>query len=229
MFEGNHKILQGDSLTVLKSLPDESIDMCVTSPPYWGLRAYHSGDKEIGQEESPLDYVTKLKDVFHEVKRVLKPTGTLWLNLGDTYNGNKKGNTEIYKNPKLSEDSTFNKKEFKGLPSKSLMGIPWRVAFALQDDGWVLRNDIIVAKVNPMPNSVTDRCASSHEYMFLFSKQPSGYYFDYEAIEEPASYRIPCRQLHSSQRLWDPCCHSQAEGGYGRPLYRRSLQWPNHQ
>ena len=91
MFEGNHKILQGDSLTVLKSLPDESIDMCVTSPPYWGLRAYHSGDKEIGQEESPLDYVTKLKDVFHEVKRVLKPTGTLWLNLGDTYNGNKKG------------------------------------------------------------------------------------------------------------------------------------------
>lgn len=207
MFEGNHKILQGDSLTVLKTLPDESIDMCVTSPPFWGLRAYHSGDEEIGQEESPLDYVAKLKDVFHEVKRVLKPTGTLWLNLGDTYNGNKNGNTEIYKNPKLSQDSSFQKKEFKGLPSKSLMGIPWRVAFALQDDGWVLRNDIIWHKVNPMPNSVTDRCASSHEYMFLFSKQSSGYYFDYEAIEEPASYTEVLesrkRAAHENEPLLD--------------------------
>ena len=184
-----YDILQGDSLTVLKTLPDESVDTVVTSPPYWGLRAYLAGDAEIGREETPLEYVAKLRDVFHEVKRVLKPTGTLWLNLGDTYNGNKKGNTEVNKNPELSKVSdAINKKEWKGIPPKSLIGIPWRVAFALQDDGWVLRNDIVWEKINAMPNSAPDRCSSSHEYLFMFSKEPSGYYFDYEAIEEPAKF-----------------------------------------
>lgn len=139
-----YNIYEGDSLTVLKTLPDDSVDTVVTSPPYWGLRAYLAGDAEIGREETPLEYVAKLRDVFHEVKRVLKPTGTLWLNLGDTYNGNKKGNTEVNKNPELSKVSdAINKKEWKGIPPKSLIGIPWRVAFALQDDGWVLRSDIV--------------------------------------------------------------------------------------
>lgn len=184
-----YDILHGDSASVLKTLPDECVDMCVTSPPYFGLRVYGSGEQEIGQEETPLEYIQRLRDVFHEVHRVLKPTGTLWLNLGDTYNGNKKGNTEIYKNPELSKISNgLNKKEWKGLPPKSLIGIPWRVAFALQDDEWVLRSDIIFWKPNAMPQSVTDRCSSSHEYIFMFSKHPSGYYFDYEAIEEPANF-----------------------------------------
>ena len=173
----------------MASIPNDSVDMVVTSPPFYQLRDYHSGEFEIGREESPLEYVAKLRDVFHEVKRVLKPTGTLWLNLGDTYNGNKKGNTEVNKNPELSKVSdAINKKEWKGIPPKSLIGIPWRVAFALQDDGWVLRNDIVWEKVNAMPNSAPDRCSSSHEYLFMFSKEPSGYYFDYEAIEEPAKF-----------------------------------------
>ena len=184
-----YNILQGDSYEVLKQLPSDSIDMCVTSPPYYGLRDYNSGEEEIGHEQTPMEYVQRLNQVFNEVNRVLKPTGTLWLNLGDTYNRNKEGNTEIYKNQKLSQASkNLNKKQYNGLPNKSLIGIPWRVAFALQDYGWVLRNDIIWHKPNPMPNSVTDRCSSSHEYIFLFSKKPSGYYFDYLAIEEPAQY-----------------------------------------
>lgn len=159
MFDVDYKILHGDSLEVLKTLPDDSVDMCVTSPPYYSLRNYHSGELEIGQEKTPEEYVEKLRDVFHEVKRVLKPTGTLWLNLGDSYDSNK-----------------------------NLIGIPWRVAFALKDDGWTLRSDICWHKVNAMPCSVKDRCSSAHEYIFMLSKQPSGYFFDYEAIEEPANY-----------------------------------------
>lgn len=151
---GEYDILHGDSASVLKSLPDECVDMCVTSPPYWNLRSYHDGEKEIGREETPIEYVARLRDVFHEVHRVLKPTGTLWLNLGDCYK------------------------------DKQLLGIPWRVAFTLQAGGWILRSDICWNKVNAMPQSVADRCSSSHEYIFMFSKQPSGYYFDYEAIEE---------------------------------------------
>ena len=152
------RILHGDSLCVLEKLPDDCVDMCVTSPPYWGLRDYHSGENEIGKEDTPQEYIKKMQDIFHEVKRVLKPTGTLWVNLGDSYK------------------------------DKNLLGIPWRVAFALQDDGWILRSDIIWEKVNAMPQSVSDRCSCSHEYLFMFSKEPSGYFFDYEAIEEPANY-----------------------------------------
>ena len=160
------KILQGDCRDVLKTLPDDSIDCCVTSPPYYGLRTYHAGEKEIGREESPPEYVKSLADVFDEVRRVLKPTGTLWLNLGDTYNGARN--------------------EWKGLPSKSLIGIPWRVAFALQYRGWVLRNDIIWWRENSMAESAPDRVSRSHEYIFMFSKLPSGYYFDYASIMEEA-------------------------------------------
>lgn len=181
-----YDIAQGDCLRVLQDLPDESVDCCVTSPPYYGLRTYHSGDGEIGQESSPPEYVTSLKMCFREVRRVLRPTGTLWLNLGDTYNGDKLGNTEKTKNRRVAEDNAeLNKHRYALLPDKSLLGIPWRVAFALQEDGWVLRSDIIWAKPNPMPTSAVDRCSSSHEYIFMFSKTPSGYFFDYEAIEEP--------------------------------------------
>lgn len=155
----DYKIENGDSLEVLKRLPADCVDMCVTSPPYFHLRQYGSGEKEIGQENSPEEYIAKLRDVFHEVKRVLKPTGTLWLNLGDSYD-----------------------------KDKNLIGIPWRVAFELKDDGWILRSDIVWHKVNCLPASVKDRCTSSHEYVFMFSKQSSGYFFDYEAIEEQANY-----------------------------------------
>ena len=172
MFKGDYDIKHGDCLEVLKTLPDDCVDMCVTSPPYHNLRDYHSGEKEIGQEDTPEEYVAKLRDVFHEVKRVMKHTGTLWLNLGDSYDKNK-----------------------------NLNGMPWRVAFALKDDGWILRSDIIWEKKNPVPSSVPDRCSSSHEYIFMFSKQPSGYYFDYEAIEEPANYSeiLAARQNKKAQ------------------------------
>ena len=156
--KSQYDILHGDSASVLKSLPDECVDMCVTSPPFYQLRNYHSGEQEIGREVTPIEYVARLRDVFHEVHRVLKPTGTLWLNLGDCYK------------------------------DKQLLGMPWRMAFALQDDGWILRSDIVWQKPNCLPASVKDRCTSSHEYIFMFSKQPTGYYFDYEAIEEPANY-----------------------------------------
>lgn len=152
----------GDCRELLKQFDAESFDCCITSPPYWGLRDYGS-DNQIGEEKTPNDFVSELVNVFSEVHRVLKPTGTLWLNLGDSYCNNKDG---IYK-------------------TKDLIGMPFKVAFALQEFGWYLRQDIVWSKPNPMPESVKDRCTKSHEYIFLLSKQPK-YYFDYEAIKEDA-------------------------------------------
>jgi DNA modification methylase len=152
-----NKVIIGDCRTVLKTLEADSVQCCVTSPPYFGLRDYGVAG-QIGLEETPESYVAELVKVFQEVKRVLKPDGTLWLNLGDSYK------------------------------DKNLIGIPWRVAFALQADGWYLRQDIIWAKSNPMPESVQDRCTKSHEYIFLLSKSPK-YYFDNEAIKEKAVYQ----------------------------------------
>lgn len=177
------KIYNADCLQILRTLPDECIDCVVTSPPYYGLRDYGC-EGQIGLEDTPEEYVARLVDVFHEVKRCLKPAGTMWLNLGDSYNGNKKGNTETNKNKKVVSDS-FEKKLWRGAKPKDLIGIPWMVAFALRADGWYLRQDIIFAKPNPMPESVKDRCTKSHEYIFLMTKSPK-YYFDYEAIQEPA-------------------------------------------
>lgn len=177
-------IKQGNSVDVLKTFPDESIDCCITSPPYYGLRDYGMED-QIGLEETPEAYIQRLVEVFHEVKRVLKKDGTLWVNIGDTYNGSKQGNTEIYKHKTVAENSNFKKEKWSGAKTKDLIGIPWMLAFALRTDGWYLRQDIIWHKPNPMPESVKDRCTKSHEYVFLLSKSPH-YYFDYEAIQEDA-------------------------------------------
>lgn len=258
------KILQGDCIDKLKELPDESVNCVVTSPPYYGLRDYGTGewvggdpncphrrtskysdktitghaqeelqgnvgdaiyktvcplcgavrvDRQIGLEETPEEYIERLVAVFHEVKRVLKDDGTLWLNIGDSYWGSgsrgydftgkmteasqiqegSKGTINLSNIPKLVGN-------YEGIKNKDLIGIPWMLAFALRADGWYLRQDIIWHKPNPMPESVKDRCTKSHEYIFLLSKKPK-YYFDYEAIQEEA------------------VCKNDRRGGQGRIEY----------
>lgn len=179
------KIFNQDCIQGMRSLPDGCVNTCITSPPYYGLRDY-GHDGQIGLEESPEAYVQKIVDVFREVKRVLRDDGTLWLNLGDSYAGN---NSQASNNGRAGFGNPREKvvnRTGEGLKTKDLIGIPWRVAFALQADGWYLRQDIIWHKPNPMPESVTDRCTKAHEYIFLLSKSPK-YYFDNEAIREEAS------------------------------------------
>ena len=195
------KILPGDVLNRLKDLDDESVHCVVTSPPYYGLRDY-GVEGQIGLEETPEKYVKKMVKVFKEVRRVLRSDGTLWLNLGDSYarSGkgawkNKKIQKEVYIPDPDSPQCLMNKVPI-GLKPKDLIGIPWRVAFALQEDGWWLRQDIIYSKPNPMPESVTDRCTKSHEYIFLLSKSEK-YYYDQESIKEPASYSTEERKSRS--------------------------------
>jgi len=253
-FKTNNGILyNGDVIDELKKLPDESVNMCVTSPPYWGLRDYGTAiweggsencnhidentkaerernrkglahnanndganrkgfignefkefqykeicqkcgavriDKQLGLEKAPAEYVSKMVEIFREVKRVLRSDGILWLNLGDSYYSNIGG----YSKTMTTGNATAiklrgrdNKPKHKTLKEKDLCGIPWRVAFALQKDGWYLRQDIIWHKPNPMPESVTDRCTKSHEYIFLMSKSAK-YYYNMEAIKVPAAY-----------------------------------------
>lgn len=182
-------ILQGDWLERLRELPDGSHQMCVTSPPYWGLRDYGVSG-QIGLEKTPEEYVAKLVEGFREVRRVLKDDGTLWLNLGDSYaaSGRGGGGNSIQNNAigrEISEKNSFRMAP-KGYKQKDLVGIPWLVAFALRADGWYLRSDIIWAKPNPMPESVTDRPTRSHEYLFLLSKSQR-YYYDHEAIKDAPS------------------------------------------
>lgn len=180
--------MQGDCLTVLPTLPDKSINCCITSPPYWGLRDY-GNDDQIGLEETPEQYVAKMVAVFREVKRVLKPEGTLWLNLGDSYareGGNTPGVSRHWDGRHLDPGGQHDKRPNAskiGLKQKDLVGIPWMVAFALRSNGWYLRQDIIWHKPNPMPESVTDRCTKAHEYIFLMSKSAK-YYYDADAISE---------------------------------------------
>ncbi len=183
------KIIQGDCIEVLKSLPDGIINTCVTSPPYYGLRDY-GVDGQIGLEETPDAYVQRLVEVFREVKRVLRDDGTLWLNLGDSYasvhtGGHKSAKSTVGSNKEGIQEirQSKGKPSTYGLKEKDLIGIPWRVAFALQADGWYLRQDIIWHKPNAMPESVTDRCTKAHEYIFLLSKS-ARYYYDYEAVKE---------------------------------------------
>ncbi len=180
------KILQGNCLDKLKELSGQSINTCITSPPYWGLRDYGE-DKQLGMEDTPEEFVNNLVEVFREVKRVLRDDGTVWLNLGDSYSSGGRTTTT---NQSLRGDKDYGvtrPKPSKGIKPKDLIGIPWRVAFALQKDGWYLRQDIIWNKPNPMPESVKDRCTKAHEYIFLLSKSPK-YYFDNEAIKEDAKF-----------------------------------------
>ena len=241
------KILVGDVRTRLTEIPDHSIQSCITSPPYWGLRDYgtaswdggdsscdHQGkpmatkaninrncgtgndvknatarefykdicgkcgatriDSQLGLEQTPDDYVAQMVAVFREVRRVLKDDGTLWLNLGDSYIGYKgenylrdKTNSKLQSKTKVPASHGIATPQTSNLKSKDLVGIPWRVAFALQADGWWLRQDIIWHKPNPMPESVTDRCTKSHEYLFLLTKSAK-YHFDHVAIQEPAKW-----------------------------------------
>lgn len=180
-------IATGDALTNLKRLPPNVAQTCVSSPPYFGLRDY-GVEGQIGLEASPDAYVERVAAVFNEVRRVLRPDGTLWLNLGDTYAGSGCGARDPERWPKQSRNDhmPIHAKKRTGLPNKNLIGIPWRVAFALQADGWYLRQDIIWHKPNPMPASVTDRCVSAHEYIFLLAKSER-YYFDHLAIRENAT------------------------------------------
>lgn len=199
------RVLVGDCIARMKDLPDQSVQMCVTSPPYFGLRDY-GHDRQIGLEETPEQFIAKLVDVFREVRRVLADDGVLWVNIGDSYarNPSKGGSGPGGKNGAYSDsyttaqaarvDSTDYLTEGRGraktklddgVKHKDLLGIPWMLAFALRADGWYLRQDIIWHKPNPMPESVEDRCTKAHEYIFLLSKSPR-YFYDHEAIKEPA-------------------------------------------
>ena len=179
-------IYQGDVIEKLKEIETGTVQCVVTSPPYWGLRDYGI-DGQLGLEETPEEYVEKMVEVFREVKRVLHDTGTVWLNLGDSYNGSGGAGGDYNKGGLKDGQPKYKGRNISSLKPKDLVGIPWRVAFALQADGWYLRQDIIWHKPNPMPESVTDRCTKSHEYIFLLSKSAK-YFYDADAIREKAKY-----------------------------------------
>lgn len=185
-------ILCGDSLNMLKALPESSVHCCVTSPPYYGLRDYGM-DAQIGQEATPEEYISRLTAVFREVRRVLRPDGTLWVNIADSYCGTgSKGDTRDPKYPQGRNGQSISLcQAVRGCKQKDMIGIPWMLAFALRADGWYLRNDIIWAKGNPMPESTKDRCTRSHEHIFMFTKSRR-YFYDWLAIAEPIAPRPPC-------------------------------------
>lgn len=206
----------GDCREILRDLPADSVQCCVTSPPYWGLRDYgHAG--QIGQETTSQQFVETMVEVFAEVRRVLKPDGVLWLNLGDTFNAYNGGagpsssisaGTQTRERPQL--ESGFGLRD-KSLKPKDMIGIPWRVALALQADGWWLRSDIIWNKPNPMPESVNDRPTKAHEYIFLMAKSDR-YYYDADAIKEPVTGGAHSRTAQKTPDGWDT---SQGEGAHG--------------
>lgn len=177
-----NKIILSDCLEGIKQMPDSIVDCCISSPPYWGLRDY-GAEGQLGQEADFKEFVAKLIEIYSEIYRVLKPTGTCFVNLGDTYNGTKQGNTETNKNPKLVTD-TFKKERVKSIQNKSLLMIPERFALGMIDNGWILRNQIIWHKPNQMPQSATDRFTVDFEKIFFFVKQSTGYYFEQQL--EPA-------------------------------------------
>ena len=188
------RLYHGDTKEVMKSLPSESVHCVVTSPPYWGLRDYQV-EGQLGLEPTPEEYVANMVEVFREVWRVLNPTGTVWLNLGDSYSGSGRGPSKW----NSAQEMRSNQTPPSGLKPKDLVGIPWRVAFALQADGWYLRSDIIWNKPNPMPESVTDRPTKAHEYIFLLTKNPR-YYYDADAIREISLYPNDNRGARSDSR-----------------------------
>ncbi len=208
------QILTGDCRDLMRAMPEKSVQCCVTSPPYFGLRDY-GVEGQIGLESTPGEFVAAMVEVFREVRRVLKDDGTLWLNLGDSYaSGGRKtrdpGRSKIH--PSYEGDAYqegLRPSEPPGIKPKDLIGIPWRVAFALQADGWYLRQDIIWHKPNPMPESVRDRCTKAHEYIFLMSKSER-YFYDQEATKEPAVASDLGAMGGGAQRLPDG---SNANGG----------------
>jgi len=216
------RVLVGDAPVRLAELDDDSIDCCVTSPPYWGLRDY-GHDGQIGLESSINDYIEKLVIVFGEVKRVLKPHGSLWLNIGDSYAGSGGPGSQYDRKAANSYKGEFKKyrnpnRRVVGVKSKDLCGIPWRLAFALQADGWWLRRDIIWHKPNCMPESVKDRPTTSHEYLFLLTKSPT-YFYDSHAIREspanPARVSTDAHRDYPSVRGADSS--NPNRGGYLQP------------
>lgn len=218
-----HEILVGDVLAGLRAMPDASVQCVVTSPPYWGLRDY-GVEGQIGLEPTPDGYVERMVGVFREVRRVLRDDGVLWLNLGDSYSTHAAGvvedpmakstlagvRTQVVANRSSRAMGVYLK--CKSLPEKNLVGIPWRVAFALQADGWYLRSDIIWSKPNPMPESVTDRPTKSHEYVFLLTKR-ARYFYDADAIHEPAN----------SDRVRGPALHPSKDTNGNAGLCRRTV------
>lgn len=193
----SHQIRVGDSLELLRQMPDRSVHTCVTSPPYYGLRDYDV-DGQIGLEQTPAEFIARLVAVFAEVRRVLRDDGTCWVNIGDSYAGSwgahgrddmGLGISALSQRQAMASQRKEKKVKQLGFKPKDLMGMPWRLAFALQDDGWYLRQDIIWHKPNPMPESMRDRCTKAHEYIFLLSKSRR-YYCDMTAIREPAAYGI---------------------------------------
>lgn len=219
----------GDALATLRGLPDRSVDCCVTSPPYFGLRDY-GVDGQIGAEASPAEFVAALVAVFAEVRRVLADDGTLWLNLGDSYAGSGYGNHSINGEKWKAEAGLDRRKDrqqrmkkallAENIPPKNLVGIPWRVAFALQDDGWILRNDIIWAKPNGMPSSVMDRVNNTHEHVFLLTKARR-YWFDLDPIRDAPrmtmdDVRDAAARTHGPNRLAAENGHTRA--GRSRPI-----------
>lgn len=197
-----YRQLHGDALAVLRTLPDDSVHCCVTSPPYYGLRDYGVAG-QIGLESTPAEFIAALVGVFREVRRVLKPEGTCWVNIGDSYAGSWGAQGRQGKTGQLAGRSacasrqiaaaakktsrTGSIPESSGLKPKDLIGVPWMLAFALRDSGWWLRQDIIWSKPNPMPESVRDRCTKSHEYVFMLTKS-ARYWWDAGAIREPATH-----------------------------------------
>lgn len=187
------RILCGDALNVLRTLPDNFLHCCITSPPYYALRDY-GAEGQIGREDTPAQYVARLTEVFSEVRRVLLPSGTLWLNIADTYAG--KGNQGDSVDPKYPNGRTGQtvaiNRRVEGCKAKDMIGIPWMLAFALRDSGWYLRSDIIWMKANPMPESCKDRPSRCYEHVFLLTKSRS-YYYDAAAIAEPVAESTPMR------------------------------------
>jgi DNA modification methylase len=216
-------IFCGDALQVLKTLPDACVQCVVTSPPYYALRSYlpdSHPDKylEIGLEETPAEYIEKLVQVFREVKRVLRDDGSLWVNIGDTYaNDRSWGGHSSGKHCKALHE-VERPRRYTGLPSKNLIGIPWRLAFALQDDEWILRSDIIWSKGNGLPESVQDRPTKSHEYVFLLAKNEQ-YYYNADAIREPCVTSSNVRD-RAKEGAW-------ASGALLTPIGQGTREW-NH-
>jgi DNA modification methylase len=203
------QIINSDVLEGLATLADGSVNCCVTSPPYWGLRDYGM-DGQIGLEDTPEAFVARLVEVFRDVRRVLADDGTCWVNLGDSYNNFRVGQCgqSLHDHEERSKP-VKRRRGSVGLKEKDLVGIPWMFAFAARADGWYLRRDIIWSKPNPMPESVTDRCTSAHEYVFMLTKS-ARYFYDADAIKEPAAQSSVARW---AQNIEGQAVSDRANGG----------------